>query len=62
MSAKATVPVINKPAAVRELDERCRHIFNVCSAAHDLYSLGYTAEAERRGGADWRISPKIVNK
>lgn len=62
MSTKSTVPVITKPASVRELDDRCRHIFNVCSVAHDLYSLGYTAQAERRGGADWRISPKIVNK
>lgn len=62
MSTKSQVPVITKPASVRELDDRCKYIFNVCSAAHDLYSLGYTAKAERRGGADWRISPKIVNK
>lgn len=62
MSTKSSVPVITKPASVRELDEQCRHIFNVCSAAHDLYSLGYNAKAERRGGEDWRISPKIVGK
>ena len=62
MSTKSSVPVITKPASVKELDDRCRHIFNVCSAAHDLYSLGYNAKAERRGGEDWRISPKIVGK
>ena len=62
MSTKSSVPVITKPASVKELDDRARHIFNVCSAAHDLFSLGYTAQAERRGGADWRISPKIAIK
>lgn len=62
MSVKSKVPVITKPASVRELDENCRHIFDICSSAHDFYSLGYTAKEERRGGADWRNSPKIVNK
>lgn len=62
MSTKSTVPVITKPASVKELDEHCQHIFNVCSNAHDLYSLGYNAKAERRGGEDWRISPKIAGK
>ena len=32
----------------------------VCNAAHDLYVLGYAARNERRGGADWRTSPKII--
>ena len=62
MSTKSAVPVVTKPASVKELDDRAKHIFNVCSAAHDLFSLGYTAQAERRGGADWRISPKIAIK
>ena len=62
MSKKSKIPVITKPASVKELDADCRHIFDICSAAHDFYTLGYTAREERRGGSDWRISPKIVNK
>ena len=61
MRTKSTVPVVTKPAGVRELDAKSRHIFDVCSAAHDLFSLGYTAREERRGGSDWRVSPKILN-
>ena len=55
-----TVPVITKPASVRELDEGCIELFNVCSRAHDLYVLGCDAREERRGNADWRTSPAII--
>ena len=57
---KARIPVITKPAAVKELGAECREVFDRSSSAHDLYVLGYSAKEERRGGADWRTSPKIV--
>lgn len=60
MDGKARIPVITKPAAVRELGAECREVFDRSSSAHDLYVLGYSAKEERRGGADWRTSPKIV--
>lgn len=60
MDGKARIPVITKPAAVKELGAECRAVFERSSAAHDLYVLGYSAKEERRGGADWRTSPKIV--
>lgn len=62
MSERASLPVITKPASVKELSAECQRIFGICSAAHDLYALGYCAREERKGGADWRTSPKIVNK
>lgn len=60
MDGKARIPVITKPAAVKELGAECREMFDRSSSAHDLYVLGYSAKEERRGGADWRTSPKIV--
>jgi len=57
---KASVPVITKPASVKELSEECRSLFELCSSAHDLYVLGYKAVEERRGSADWRTSPKMM--
>ena len=60
MEGKARIPVITKPAAVKELGAECREVFDRSSSAHDLYVLGYSAKEERRGGADWRTSPKII--
>ena len=57
---KASIPVITKPASVKELSEECRSLFEQCSKAHDLYVLGYKALEERRGSADWRTSPKMM--
>ena len=56
----SAVPIITKPAAVRELDAQSVKIFSLSAAAHDLYALGYRAAEERRGGADWRTGPRIV--
>ena len=60
MSERSLVPVVTKPAEVKSLGNECRKIFGLGSSAHDLYVLGYNAKAERRGGADWRTSPKII--
>ncbi len=56
----SAVPIITKPAAVRELDGESVRLFTLGAAAHDLYALGYRAAEERRGGADWRSGPRIV--
>ncbi|PKM73793.1 MAG: nucleotidyltransferase [Firmicutes bacterium HGW-Firmicutes-16] len=60
MADKSIIPLITKPAAVKELSEECRNLFELESSAHDLYALGYAAKEERRGNADWRASPKMV--
>ena len=56
----SAVPILTRPAAVRELDAESVKIFSLGAAAHDLYVLGYRAAEERRGGADWRTGPRIV--
>jgi len=59
ISESSSVPVLSKPAAVKELSGECKELFKLESSAHDLYVLGYSAKEERRGGADWRASPRI---
>ncbi|MDO4815990.1 MAG: nucleotidyltransferase family protein [Bacillota bacterium] len=62
MNVKSRIPVLTKPASVKDMGMECKRIFELGARVHDLYVLGYTAREERRGGADWRNSPKIVNK
>ena len=54
------IPVLTKPAAVKELSKECQQLFELGSKAHDLFVLGYTAKEERKGGLDYRTSPKII--
>ena len=55
------LPVLTKPAAVRELGRDCQAIFTLGSKAHDLYVLGCAAVGERRAGGEWRTSPFILS-
>lgn len=59
-SRAAELPVLTKPAAVRELSRDCEEMFRLGADAHDLYVLGYPTPGERRGGGDWRHSPFIL--
>lgn len=54
------LPVITKPAAAKSLSAKCTQVFAVGASAHDLYTLAFAAEQERKGGNDWKTSPKIV--
>lgn len=56
----APIPIVTKPAAVKGLSAECGAVFVSGAYAHDLYTLAYRAEGERRGGEDWRTGPKIV--
>ena len=57
---RTALPIVTKPAAVKELDRACYELFTLGARAHDLYVLGYRAAEERRGGGDWRTSPVIL--
>lgn len=57
---KSCIPILTKPATVRELGDEAVKLFELCSDAHDFYVLGYSALPERRGGDDWRHSPIIL--
>lgn len=62
ISEKSQIPIITKPATVRELSRECRDIFLLGSGAHDLYVMAYKAYDDRRGEADYRTSPTIISK
>ncbi|MCR5663902.1 MAG: nucleotidyltransferase family protein [Oscillospiraceae bacterium] len=55
------VPLISKPASVRDRGGRAERIFTLGARAHDLFVLGYTDPADRRCGEDWRQGPRILN-
>lgn len=59
---RTRIPVVTKPAYIRELDSEAQALFRLNAEATDLYVLGYTAREERRAGADWRESPRIVQE
>lgn len=60
LNARSRIPVLTKPASVRELDTECVRLFELGASAHDLYVLGFAAREERKGCADWKSSPKIL--
>ena len=59
MAACAVLPVVTKPAAVRQLETRAQRVFEAGAAARDLYCLAWTP-AERTPGSDWRASPYMA--
>ena len=56
----AKIPVVTKPAAVRDMDGEIQRIFTLTADARDLYVLGCESPDERRGGSDWRTGPVTV--
>ena len=60
VAGKTTIPVLTKPAAVKELGDRAQAMFAAGASAHDLYTLSFLSIEDRKGGADWRTGPKIV--
>lgn len=58
--SRGEVPILTKPAAVRDLSPDCVRAFELGSGAHDLWVLGCPAVEERRGGGDYRTSPAVL--
>ena len=59
-AGKTTIPVVTKPAAVKDLGARAEAMFAAGASAHDLYTLSFLSIEDRKGGSDWRTGPKIV--
>lgn len=55
MKSAARVPVLTKPAHVRDLGGEARALFALEARCTDLYGLCF--ETPRRGGEEWRHSP-----
>jgi predicted nucleotidyltransferase len=53
IAEESALPVITKPSASRLLELE--------AAATDLYNLGYADAAMRAGGAEWKLSPIIID-
>lgn len=49
MGEKSRIPVITKPAEVKSCGDECRGLFELGSAAHDLYVLGYGRTRRTKG-------------
>ena len=60
MEERAALPVLTKPAHVRELGERAERVFTLGAGAADLCALGLPAAAQRTGDRDWRSAPAIL--
>ena len=59
-SGKGELPILTKPAAVRQLPGNCQGIFGLGADAHDFYALAYPGRDERKPGMDWRLGPTIL--
>ena len=60
MRGKAALPVLVKPAAVRELSAPARRLMETEARATDLYALAYPDLARGAGGSEWTTDPVIV--
>ena len=56
----AELPIVMKPAVLRGIGGDALRCFERGAAAHDFWALGCGTEEARRGGADWRESPRIL--
>ena len=57
--AGTKIPLLSKPAHVRELGDRAQMIFDLGAQAHDFYTLFYPTEGQRLCGEDWRRGPAV---
>jgi len=57
---KTKLPILTKPASVHKLCDCAIRLFDLESAATDLYVLGYPKKEERFGGREWRQSPIVI--
>ena len=56
------VPLLTKPAHVKQIGDSARHVFALGANAHDFYTLLYAEEEQRICGEDWRFHPVFVDK
>ena len=54
------LPVITKPADVRQYSQKIQDVFATGASAHDLYVLSYAKKCPTSCGEDWRRGPVIV--
>ena len=55
-----SIPLVTKPALVKKLDETSVRVFRIGSDAHDMLTIQFLKESDRKPGEDWRKGPTIV--
>lgn len=54
----SAIPLLAKPAQVRQMSEAAERVFRLGAGAHDLYALGLPAQ--EKPGEDWRRGPARI--
>ena len=54
-----TIPLLTKPAAVRERGGQAEAVFELGACAHELYKLQFVTNDDKTWGTDWRTGPFI---
>lgn len=54
------LPILNKPAHIRQLSERSQQVFDASARCADLYALSLPAWKKLRFGADWQKSARYL--
>ena len=60
MRKRAALPILTKPADVRQLGAEAQAAFELEARAADLYALAYPELKAAAGGSLWRSNPVIV--
>lgn len=58
--ADTAIPLLTKPASVRNISLEAENVFALGAYAHDLYSLQFVTNDDKKTGFDWRKGPVIV--
>ena len=54
------IPLVSKAASINSMGTYARKVFATGAYAHDLYSLQFVTNYDKKAGEDWRKGPVIV--
>ena len=57
---QADLPILTRPASVRELGSRAERVFSAGASAHDLYCLQMMTSSDICMSEDWKTGPALV--
>ena len=57
---ESPIPLVTKPAVIRTMDENAQKVFAIGALAHDLYTLQFVTNSDKKAGEDWRKGPVVV--
>ena len=60
LEGETAIPVLTRASAVRKFGERAERVFAAGASAHDLYTLQFVTNDDKKPGNDWRRGHSIV--